>query len=1026
MTRSALPNIPLIGRAAPLASLLASLDRSAAGHAETVFLAGEGGVGKTRLARLVAERALQRGMAVADGRAFAVESGVPYAIFTDALLPLLRVLDSGALTVLTRGTGSDLAPIVPSLFAPSSRGGESAADAKARMYWSFVQLIGRLAARQPLLLVLDNVQWADAASIELLHFLSRQAGAGAIDGHILILATYVDAERDRNAPLRAAEQSLLALGVARVERLLPLTLDQTRELVQRTFDAPVAAVGDFAATLHDWTRGNPFFVDETLKSLVESGRIAHRDGRWEGWAAESLTPSRSVRDVVLERAARLSAPARSLLDVCAVLGARIRLSALAAIGTPEESALFETVDELCRAHFLSEMVTGDAGNAAGAMSAETSYDFAHPLVRDAVYATLGRARAQRLHDQIGEALERSYGGNATAHAAELAFHFTHGTAGTAGLSAVRYLAAAGRQALARYADRAAASYLQAALQGAEAAATGAHDAHSTREHVALLESLARARQRLGDLDAARELWHRARADAVVAGDARSVATIERQMGLMAAAAGDPLAAIARYDAALTALGIVEDSAAQDASLVARVRLARATALHALGRRDEALADAHDALAIATRLDDRALLARAHRALLLLHAWTGPAHEARAHGEQAIVLAAASGERAIEWSAHWAMAIHAGLTGDAAATARHVRESERLADEIRSPLLQLWTADITIEYLAGIGDWPAALAIADRAIPAARALGQRTLLPRLLVWTGLIHRGLGDLDRARELIEEAWSLTGEGGGHGDSSTLDVHAVVPAYTGMTGYLMAASDHARAIEVGEAGLAIADRAGYVAWAIYRLLPFIIETSLYMQDHERAARHNARLRRDSEAMGHPLGIAWADTTDALLAYLGGDPARAVPLLHAARSALEQVPFVFDAARLRRHIARAMADAGDTVGATAELREAHDIFVRLGAQREIRETREALRSLGARPPARRGGAGEGALSARELEIARLVALRQSNKEIASALDISPRTVGTHLSNIFGKLGVSTRGELTDLVRAGELDAEPG
>ena len=1010
----------------------------------TVFLAGEGGVGKSRLARTVAERALQRGMTVAEGRAFAVESGVPYAIFTDALLPLLRSLDAGTLTVLTRGTGSDLVPILPSLFAPSSRGGESAADAKARLYWSLVQLIGRLAARQPLLLVLDNVQWADAVSIELLHFLSRQAHAGAIDGHLLILATYVDAERDRNAGLRAAEQSLLSLGAARVERLLPLTRDQTRELVQRTFNAPAVAVNDFAATLHEWTRGNPFFVDETLKSLVESGRITRRGECWDGWTAESLTPSRSVRDVVLERAARLSAPARSLLDVSAVLGARIRLSALAAIGTLEESALIETVDELCGAHFLSEMGSSDtsgagasasavaAGVAAGAVSDEASYDFSHPLVRDAIHATLGRARAQRLHDQIGEALERSYGSNATAHADELAFHYTHGTAGTAGSNAVRYLTVAGRQALARYADRAAASYLQAALQGADVLVAGSRDAEASREHVALLESLARARQRLGELDAARELWRRARVEAIAASDAHSAAAIERQMGLMAAAAGDPLTAIAHYDAALAALAaltVVEDRTApqpEATSLVARVRLARATGLHALGRRDEALADAHDALAIATRLDDSALLARAHRALLLLHAWTGPAHEARAHGEQAIALAAASGERAIEWSAHWAMAIHAGLTGDAAATARHVRESERLADEIRSPLLQLWTADVTIEYLAGIGDWPAALAIADRAIPAARTLGQRTLLPRLLVWTGLIHRGLGDLDRARELIEEAWSLTGAGAAQSDSGTLDVHAVVPAYTGMAGYLMAVSDHARALEVGEAGLAIADRTGYVAWAIYRLLPFIIETSLYLQDHERAARYNARLRRDSEAMGHPLGLAWADTTDALLAYLGGDPARAVPLLHAARAALEQVPFVFDAARLRRHIARAMADAGDIAGAAAELREAHDIFTRLGAQREISETRDALRSLGARPPMRRGGTGEGALSAREVEIARLVALRRSNKEIALALDISPRTVGTHLSNIFGKLHVSSRGELTDLVRSSELDAEPG
>jgi DNA-binding CsgD family transcriptional regulator len=143
---------------------------------------------------------------------------------------------------------------------------------------------------------------------------------------------------------------------------------------------------------------------------------------------------------------------------------------------------------------------------------------------------------------------------------------------------------------------------------------------------------------------------------------------------------------------------------------------------------------------------------------------------------------------------------------------------------------------------------------------------------------------------------------------------------------------------------------------------------------------------------------------------------------LRAVAGAWETVPFVFDAARLRRLIGRAMVDAGDREGAERELRRAHDVFVRLGAQREIRATREQLRALGARPPAVVSAAGAGALSAREVEIARLVAARKSNKEIGAALDISSRTVSTHLSNIFAKLGVASRGALTDLVRAGTLE----
>lgn len=987
--------LPFVGRDAELAALLAAVERARTRSGGAVFVAGEAGVGKTRLVRHAATEATRRGFTVAEGRAFAVESGVPYAVFADALLPHLRQLDAAALTHLTRGAGRDLAGIFPALFAPPPRGErESSADEKARMFWSFSELLGRLAARRPLLLLLDNLQWADDASIELLHFVVRQAHASTSPAPLLIVATYVDGEQDRHSPLRAMERSLVELGAARVMRLDPLSEERTAELVHRLLDAPPAATQSFTTALHRWTRGNPFFLEETLRSLVATGQLRRSDtGAWSGWDAAALVPSRSVRNVVLERVGRLGHTARSLLDLAAVLGGRVTLPALRAGSELSDAAMMDALDELRGADLLAE----DAGASPG-------FDFVHPLVRDAVYAALGRVRAQAMHERIATALERMYGDDADAHADELAHHYRNAGAGTAG-RVVRYLAAAGRHALARYADRAAVEYLEAAV-----AAAGPID---TVESVELLESLAQARQRVGEGAGAAALWRRVRDHAARSGDARRVASAERQLGLMASAAGDPAGALAHFDAALAALGGQPDAA----ELTTRLHLARATAHQAIGRREEALGDARTALAIAEPLAEPTLLARVHRALLLLHVWANPASEARAHGARAVALAAASGERTVEWSAHWAMAVHGGLTGDAAATAHHLREAERLAEEVRSPVLRLRTADVAIEYQAGIGEWSSALALAAQAIPAARALGQRTLLPRLLVWTGLVHRGLGDLEQARALIEEAWSLTGAGV-DGAATAADVNAVVPAYTGMAGYLMTAGENARALAVGEAGLAIADRAGYVAWAIYRLIPFVIETALYLEDYDRAARYNARLRRDSTALGHALGLAWADTTDALLIYLGGDPARAVPMLRAATGALEQVPFVFDAARLRRLVARALLDAGDAAAATNELHKAHEVFARLGAERELRATREQLRAIGARVPAARSTpARAGPLSAREAEIARLVAARRSNKEIGVALDISARTVSTHLSNIFQKLGVGSRGELADRVR---------
>src|SRR5215207_5531785 len=401
--------LPLIGRAEELARLESIIAAVEAGRSATLLLVGEGGAGKTRLARAAAEAAARRGFAVAEGRAYSVESGVPYAVFADALAPTLRRLDAAALNVLTRGAAGELVHIFPGLLSAShpERGasGESASEAKARLYWTFVQLLGRLAARQPLLLLLDNLQWADAASLELLHFVARQAHAPGLGGRVLIVGTYNDADAVP-ALLRDAEQSLVALGAARVERVTTLSADETLELVRRSFDVSVESVRGFASMLHEWTRGNPFFIEETLKSLVESGQLQQRDGRWSGWSVESIALPRTVRDAVLARVERLSAGARALLDFAAVHGARVRYATLRAVSEAPDETLIESLDELCRARLLVE---SDEAKHDG-------YDFSHPLVRDAVYGALGRRRAQLLHAQIAAALERLHGAEAGAHA----------------------------------------------------------------------------------------------------------------------------------------------------------------------------------------------------------------------------------------------------------------------------------------------------------------------------------------------------------------------------------------------------------------------------------------------------------------------------------------------------------------------------------------------------------------------------------------------------------------------------------
>ncbi|MFL5574880.1 MAG: AAA family ATPase [Gemmatimonadaceae bacterium] len=996
---------PLVGRDADLAALAAALDAAAGGQGGTVLLAGEGGVGKTRLATAAAELAGGRGWTVATGRAYPVESGVPYALFADAFVPRLRALDAAALQVLTRGGAAELAALFPAL-APAGEPARPAAaprgdpaEAKARLFWSFAQLLSRLSARAPLLAVLENLQWADESSLELLHFVARQLGGD----RVLLLCTYNDADRERNPALRGAEKSLVALGAARVQRVDPLGEADTARLVARSLGASGDEWRALAASVHAWTRGNPFFIEETLKALAESGRLqAHAGaGLWREEGGPRLP--RSVRDAVAERLSRLSDPARGVATWAAVVGTRTTHDAMRAITALDDGALLSAVDELRGARILEE--TADAEGV-------IRYDFAHPILRDTLYAELGLARSRALHASVAESLERLYGDRSLEHAGELAAHVVRADTRALATKAVRYLAAAGREALRASANREAASYLTLALELRDREGVAVGPEPDVPEAGELAEALARARQRLGEYDAAMPLWRRARDEAERAGDLPRVAAMERRMGLASYWSGRYEDALGHYAAGLAVAG-----RAGDAPLAARLDVARGMCLQELGRGSEAIAAVEEALAIAERERDPALLGRVHRALLLLRVWTGPPDEARRHGERALALAAESSQPALAWSAHWAMALLGGLTGDSASAARHLAASEELATALRSPVLGLWSAEVAIEYASGVGDWERALALAERSIPLARSLAPRTLLPRLLVWAGLLHLGRGDLAVAWRHFDESWLLAVDDGRRA-ASPLDVHTLIPAHVGLASYHLAAGERDRAIEVGEAGLAVAERSGYVAWAVHRLLPVLAESALWMADLGRARRYGARLREAAQQLDHRLGLAWADACDALVAMLSGDVERAVGMLRGAADALDAVPFVLDGARLRRFLARALAESGDREGATRELRRVHDVFARLGAARELTLTREQLRLLGARPPARGGpAAGADGLTARELEICRLVAERKSNREIGEALDISPRTVSTHLSNIFAKVGLGSRGELTDWVR---------
>ncbi|MBC7843848.1 MAG: AAA family ATPase [Gemmatimonadaceae bacterium] len=991
--------LPLVGRAPELQKLRDHLTEAIAGRGACVLVSGDAGIGKSRLLAEMSREALKRGVLVASGRAFAMEAGIPYGALADALARPLRTLDAATLTVLARGSERDMRAVVPGLAGAaggSDREFSGDAEAKAHLLWNVAQFLTRWAARAPILLILDNAHASDASSLEFLHFLARQV-SGA---RILIVLGFLEQGRDTSGPLHEIVRSLLATRDASLMRVESLTRADLTELLQRSFALEADDAVDHAAVLWSHTRGNPFFIDESLKALTAAGRIRKTDGRWLIDDTLPATLPQTVRDAVEARLASLDAAARRIAEIASIVESRPSLALLGAVSGLDALTLADAIDTLCGRRIFIEHRTGD--------SAE--YEFAHPIIAVTVRESLTVARERALHSAVARALEALFGDVALERASEMARHLVLGQEHGGDDRSLRYLTAAGRDAIARRADQEATRWLREALAIAERL--------GSESVAALMEDLATARARLGDVAEATALWHRALTLADARNDPATRTRLLIRLAQEQARVGNASAGLDLLDLALQSL-----RGSTTSEFVVRIGLARAKMLQALGRHVDAIRSVQETLGVADAIGDAAMLARVHQTALQLYAWTGPASLAREHGARAIRLAEESSDRDVAWAAHWAMAMLEGFTGDVDGVARHMSAASAHAESLASPMLHAMTAEIEIEYASGVGRWDEALAIAERTIPLARAVMPNSLLPRLLVWTGLIVLARDDTERARALLEEAWTLSGaaqlaDDFTDGALAIGNVHNVILAHTGMGTFSLSHGDWRQALTFGERGLALADRFGYVAWAIHRLIPMIIEASLRIQDFDRVELLTTRLRRQSTDLGHRLGMAWAAAADALVARVKHQSPDAAMRLLAAADELDAVPFVFHGARIRRNAAQVLEADGDIDAAATELRRAHDVFAKLGAEFELRGVRTQLRALGVRLPPRTSQAGAASLTGRELEIARAVARRLTNKEIGTALDISARTVSTHLSNIFEKLGVDSRGALADAVRS--------
>jgi tetratricopeptide (TPR) repeat protein len=428
--------LPLLGRSRELADLRSALAQSAAGRGALVLLAGEPGIGKTRLASALADLASVEGHRVAWARgwdgggapAFWPWVQVVRAVAGDRADDELRAdLGAGARWV------AQLAPELRERLDLPDAGDLESEQARFALFDAVTVFLRNAAQREPLLVLLDDLHTADLPSLLLLAFLARALS----ETRIVVVTTHHEAGPRRGQEVEAVFGELTRFG-RRVE-LAGLGREDLRTLVvHRSGTEPSE---ELLRSLGDLTDGNPFYSDEVVRLLVAQGRVS------EPFERGRLPLPDSIRDAIRRRLLPLSPDAREALDAAAVEGHEFRLATLErATGTPR-AVLLGRLEEALAVQLIQE-APGPAG----------SFRFAHGLIRETVYGDLPATRRALLHIAVGDALERT-----DASEAELAHHFVEGAAAGDPARALDHAERAGHEALAALAYERAADLFDAAL-----------------------------------------------------------------------------------------------------------------------------------------------------------------------------------------------------------------------------------------------------------------------------------------------------------------------------------------------------------------------------------------------------------------------------------------------------------------------------------------------------------------------------------------------------------------------------------
>jgi DNA-binding CsgD family transcriptional regulator len=963
-----------------------------------LLIAGEAGIGKSRLVAEAKASIAERGFRLLQGACFPQDSAYPYAPLLDMLRARLAGRTPAAIAAAVGPYAHDIAALLPELVSlPDDLPATPALDPalqQRRLFAALAHCLTRRATSQPLVIIVEDLHWSDEGSLDFLLYLLRRSTAEPT----LLIGTY---RSDEIGPrLRHWLAQLDRERLSQELLLLPLTRDEVAAMLRATFalDRPVRA--EFLDAIYMLTEGNPFYVEELLKSLVAAGDIFYADGAWGRKPLEELHIPRSLHDAVQQRVARLSEDARRVVALAAVVGRRFDFALLQRLAHVEESDLLRLIKELIAAQLVVEE------------SAER-FAFRHALTRQAIYAELLVRERAALHRTIAETTEQMYVHALESVVPDLAYHFSE-----AGVwdKALHYARRAGERAQALGTPHAAIGQLTRALDAAGQLATPDPALYLARGH---------AYETIGDFECARDDYEHGLRDAR---DARDGAG--EWQGLIALgrlwASRDYQQTGAWFRRALELA-----QAISDAEMLAR-SLNRLGNWHAnTGETSEAVRLHEQALALFEAQGDKQRMADTLDLLGMANGLYGDMLSSVQQFGRAIDLYRAVEDSAGLSSALASRACFSGGVCDGPAVAAYrsyrdcaadLAESLRLARQIDWPAGQAYA-----EYTGGrvfdvFGDFGAALAHAQGALRIASSIEHRQWIAAtywalgrnfvgLLRPEQALHHLLSGMALARALGSEVFvgEITG--------------TLAMAYLLDNNLTQAEAALAAALPRDQAPRSFVERKMAMAWG---------ELALAQGAAERALAIAEQLIESAPGAARgPIPALLKLKAESLTALGRAD--EAVPILEVAR----RDAVVRELRPLLWQILRALGQAHQRLGHKQAAQEtyaaARAVIGTLAATLDDAELRQGfLRAAHAmlpteKPPTARRAEAErfGGLTARERDVARLIGQDRSNREIADALVISEKTVETHISNIRSKLDMTSRVQIAAWALAAGLIDNP-